>query len=50
MDIGDVDAKAKTMIVPIDSTPTAAEIKSKLLTEVSKDKQEYDILYVPTNL
>jgi hypothetical protein len=40
VDIGDVDAKAKNLLVPIDTTPTTAQIKSGLLTEVAKDKQE----------
>ncbi|OXA58729.1 ATP-citrate synthase [Folsomia candida] len=40
VDIGDVEAKAKTLLVPIDTTPTAEEIKKTLLTDVAKDKQE----------
>lgn len=41
VDIGDVDAKAKTLLVAIDHTPTVDELKSKLLTEVAADKKEY---------
>lgn len=41
VDIGDVDAKAKTLLVSIDHTPTVDEIKAKLLTEVTADKKEY---------
>jgi len=40
VDIGDVDAKAKTLLVPIDTTPSKDTIRSTLLTEVASDKQE----------
>ena len=40
VDIGDVDAKAKTLEVQIDTFPCLDIIKSTLLTEVAKDKQE----------
>jgi len=40
VDIGDVDAKAKSLLVSIDHTPTVDEIKSKLLTEVTGEKKE----------
>jgi len=39
VDIGDVDAKAKTLVVPIDTLPTLDQIKNTLLTEVKKDKE-----------
>jgi ATP citrate (pro-S)-lyase len=41
VDIGDVDAKAKTLHVPIDTMPSVETIRSTLLTEVAKDKQGY---------
>lgn len=41
VDIGDVDAKASKLEVPIDYTPTVAEIKEKLLTHVTGEKKEY---------
>ena len=41
VDIGDVDAKAKTLEVPVGETPTLEQIKSTLLTALSTDKQKY---------
>ena len=39
VDIGDVDAKAKKLDIPIGDIPTADEIKKSLLTDLAKDKQ-----------
>lgn len=43
VDIGDVDAKAKSLHVPIDVFPTLDQIKNTLLTEVKKDKEYVNV-------
>jgi ATP citrate (pro-S)-lyase len=43
VDIGDVDAKAKSLLVAIDETPSLDTIKTKLLTEL-KDKTKQDLV------
>lgn len=40
VDVGDVDAKALKLDVPIDSTVTAAEIEAKLLKELAPAKKK----------
>jgi len=40
VDIGDVDAKALKLEVPIDNTPTIEQIKNHLLKHVTKNKDE----------
>jgi len=47
VDIGDVDAKASKLEVPIDHTPSMDEIRTSLLSHVAKDKQEYVALTFP---
>lgn len=41
VDIGDVDAKALRLDIPIDSKPTIEDIKGKLLKNLSEEKQNY---------
>ncbi|XP_068220255.1 ATP-citrate synthase-like isoform X1 [Palaemon carinicauda] len=40
VDIGDVDAKALKLDIPIEETPTEAQIKEKLLTHVDSPRKE----------
>jgi ATP citrate (pro-S)-lyase len=40
VDVGDIDAKAFKLFVPIGETPTAQEIEKKLLGKVLKDRKE----------
>lgn len=39
VDIGDVDAKALKLDVPVDKTVTAEDIKKNLLTHLAADKK-----------
>ncbi|MEW5937405.1 MAG: ATP citrate lyase citrate-binding domain-containing protein [Candidatus Thermoplasmatota archaeon] len=39
IDVGDVDAKAERMLVPIDEHPAAAEIEKRLLKNVPKERR-----------
>lgn len=49
VDIGDVDAKALRLDVPIDATVSAAEIEAKLLKEVTPGKKKL-VSYIPYHL
>lgn len=41
VDIGDVDAKAFKLDVPVDRTVTVAEIEKQLLVHLAADKKQY---------
>uniref|UniRef100_A0A1S4H348 ATP-citrate synthase ATP-grasp domain-containing protein n=1 Tax=Anopheles gambiae TaxID=7165 RepID=A0A1S4H348_ANOGA len=46
VDIGDVDAKALKLEVPVGTDVTMAEIEKVLLTEISSAKKKRDLLYL----
>ena len=43
VDIGDVDAKALKLELPIETTPTDAQITNTLLGEVPQDRKRWDV-------
>lgn len=46
IDIGDVDAKANKLDVPVDSKPCFDDIKFKLVKNLSTDKQDYVATFI----
>lgn len=46
MDVGDVDAKALKLDVPVGETVTAEIIEKKLLVEIAADKKKYGHIFV----
>lgn len=45
VEVGDVDAKAQKLMVPVDGKLTEDQVKEQLLTQVPDDKKEYGNLF-----
>lgn len=50
VEVGDVDAKAQKLMVPVDGKLTEDLVKEQLLTKVPDDKKEYGNLFLKLSL
>lgn len=50
VEVGDVDAKAQKLMVPVDGKLTEDLVKEQLLTQVPDDKEEYGNLFLKLSL
>lgn len=50
VEVGDVDAKAQKLMVPVDGKLTEDLVKEQLLTQVPDDKKEYGNLFLKLSL